>query len=361
MNSNRQCRMKPTAAGRSGFGMLTAIGITMLVALLSTVTYTVASHQIQSARRIREFLKAKVIAEAGANARYNAIKHRFADFSLHDWQTFGDGSYQTELIQHDTEHNQARLISVGRCGQSEAHIELLLRNYQRFFTNDHPVLQNAITTFSPLVIKGTVSVFNGGNIASKVSVEVTSNAARIDGGANAPVVIDKHDAISGAICEDPAMCDYQWNDFLRLSDYLDHAVLYDRSVSLESYPPNTILYVPGDITINPSTPLQLCIIATGKISVSGSAVLKQPGTYPTLVSEMGNIEFSAGANVEGLIAAMGVSSTIKSAGGGNTPININGSIILGGTFDGSGTWSINFKKVALTPPGEDNTLIMAWQ
>ncbi len=353
--------MRQHISGKAGFGMVTALGITLLVAILSGLIYTVANHQIQSARRIREYLKAKVIAEAGANARYNDVKHLFADFTLHDWQPFGDGSYQTELIRQSNDLNQARLISVGRCEKSQARIELVLRNYQRFYTNDHPVLQNAITTFSPMVIKGTVTVLNGGNVASKVSIEVKSTATTIDGGANAPLVIDKHNTIAGEINEDPAMCDYKWDDFLRLSDYLDHSVLYDKNTPLESYPPNTILYVQGDITINPNAPLQLCIIATGNISVSGSAVLNQPGTYPTLVSEMGDINFSAGASVEGLVAAMGVTSTIKSSGGGSEPINLNGSIVLGGNFDGSGNWSINFKKVTLTPPGDDNTLILAWQ
>ncbi|OPZ71310.1 MAG: hypothetical protein BWY83_01206 [bacterium ADurb.Bin478] len=191
--------------------------------------------------------------------------------------------------------------------------------------------------------------------------DVRSNATSIDGGANAPTVSDRHGTVKRAISNDPSLCDYNWDDFLKLSDYLGHAVLYDGKTDLASYPDNTILYVNGNLSINTATPLKLCIIATGDISVSAQCNLQQPGTYPTLISENGDIDFGGGANVEGLVAAMGVASTISSSGGGNIPVNINGSIVLGGEFNGSGNWCINFKKVTLIPPGEDNTLVMAWQ
>lgn len=345
----------------SGFALITAIGVAMLTSILSASIYLVASNQIQAARKTREYLKAKVIAEAGANVRYNGIKHRFTGFGLEDETAFGDGNYQTELVMNQADANQARLISVGRCGIARARIEISLRNFQHFFTNDHVVLQNAITTFSPLRITGTVLVNDGGSIASKVLIDVRSNATSIDGGANAPTVSDKHGTVKGAISNDPSLYDYNWDDFLKLSDYLGHAVLYDGKTDLASYPDNTILYVNGELSINTATPLKLCIIATGDISVSAQCNLQQPGTYPTLVSENGDIDFGGGANVEGLVAAMGVASTISSSGGGNIPVNINGSIVLGGEFNGSGNWCINFRKVTLIPPGEDNTLVMAWQ
>jgi hypothetical protein len=213
-----------------------------------------------------------------------------------------------------------------------------------------------------MTLGGNVSVV--GDIASATSI-TTNGKPEINGSGSSPEITDKHGTIIGGTSDDPDRYTFTWDSFLKLEDYIVHAVTWDFSTPLSSYPDGTILYVPGNIKITETSPLNLCIIATGDISVTAQANLTQPGTYPTLVSRDGSIKLAGGATVDGLIAAMSSSGSVQTTGGGNTPVNINGSVITGGDFKDAGNWAINYAPITLLPPGEyaseDNVVVVAWK
>ena len=298
----------------------------------------------------------------------NSIKRNFTGFGEDPAVDFGGGTYQVTLNAVGTD--RAQLISVGRCGGSEAQVALSLRNFARAETSGGrlaapKVLRNAVTAVGSMTLGGNIEV--NGDIASAVSITANGNAGSVNGNANAPAISDKHGQITGVKGNDASRYAFSWDSFLRLEDYLAHAVTWDGR-SLDSYPDNTILYVNGSITMASATALRLCIIATGDIQASGQVTLLQPATYPTLVSREGSIKLTGGSQVDGLIAAMGPSGDIQTTGGGNTPVNINGSLLVGGDFKDNGNWCIHNSyspTMMLAPPGssitEDYTVIVAWQ
>ncbi len=349
---------------RGGFAMLVTIGVILVVTIASGGVFVLVRQEVHAARLTRDFLLSKVIAESGANLYYNEIRGTFSGFGEQPETAFGGGTYQITL--EDLGGNRAILRSVGRAGLSEATVVLSLRNFQITTTSSGQrvspaVLDNAMTSGGAMRLAGNVTVI--GNVASATSITTSGNAGQVVGEGSAPSVDDKKGMISGGTLNDPERYNLDWNSFLKLEDYLAHAVTWDgRDISL--YPENTILYVPGNIKISSSTTVRISIIAAGDIWIAGQATFQQPGTYPTLVSRDGSIKISGGASIEGLVAAMSSSGTVSTSGGGNTPVNISGSVICGGEFKDSGNWTIQHSTVELVPPGEttseDNVVVVAW-
>ncbi len=362
---NTQHNASPHPRHRGGFALVVSLGVILIVSIASAGIFGLVRQEMHMATLTRDFLKARVIAEAGANAYYAEIRNNFTGFGEQPVTAFGDGEYQVTLTEIRPEWAQLR--SVGRAGRSEAVVSMTLRNFLLELTEggrrvSPGVFSNAMTAGGEMRLGGNVTV--QGDIASADSITVQGNAATITGAGNSPSIDDKHNRIQGGEGNDPDRYTVDWDSFLRLEDYLAHAVTWNGR-DLSSYPDNTILFVPGNISIAGGGTLRLSIIATGDISITGQAQLQQPGNYPTLVSRDGSIKMAGGSSAEGLIAVMSTSGTISTTGGGNTPVNIEGSIIVGGEFKDSGRWTISHGEVVLTPPddeavGGDHVVVIAW-
>ncbi len=353
--------------GRDGFATITAMSIVLMIAVMTAGTYVVAQNQMQAAKKAREFLKAKVIAEAGANIRYAAMKHAFSGFGTDEAIAFGDGTYQTTVTAIGDD--RALLTSVGRNGLSEAKVNISLRNFGKTNTTEgvatqHPILQNAITTLGTLTLNGTLRI--NGDIASASAIVIKGGSGTIIGEANAPSFDGKEKVLSEGVGNDPVAYTFDWDTFLKIEDYINapDTVVWNGSTPLSSYPAGTIIYYDGDINVN-STPVNCCLIATGGIRVQSHVTLNKPGNLPTLVAINGDIEMHGGPNVNGLIVAMGGTMS-RASGGGGTDCNITGAIVTKGALDFGGGFVLNWDgSLALAPPGttvvEDNTVVVAWQ
>lgn len=356
--------LKKNRETRAGFALLIALCIVLVVSVASGGIFMLLRQGVHSARLTRDFLSAKVIAESGANIYYNAIRNNFTGFGDQAETAFGAGTYQVSLV--DLGENRAILRSIGRAGLSQATVVLSLRNFRIVQTGSGQrvqpaVLDNAMTSGGSMTLSGNVTVI--GDIASATSITTKGNAGQVDGQGSSPSVSDSKGMLSEGSVNDPERYTVDWDSFLKLEDYLSHAVTWDGR-NIATYPENTILYVPGNIKISSSATVRICIIATGDIWIAGQATLQQPSTYPTLVSRDGSIKLTGGSSVEGLVAAMSSSGTVSTSGGGNTPVNISGAVVVGGTFKDSGRWTIEHSTVELVPPDEttaqDNVVVVAW-
>jgi len=322
--------------------------------------------QMHAARRMRDFLKAKVIAESGLNVVLNDIRGNIPHVAAYAGAAtaFHDGTYAVaieEIGESDDENiRYLRLTSVGRCGIAEATASLTVRH--RHLVNETPnpdletVLRNAITSGGAITLAG--SIYIGGDAASPVSIRINGNSATITGSLYTPSFSGKEGGVGGEIEDDPARYEVDWDKVLDIDKFLEHAVTYDGR-AWSSYPANTIVYCPGDVNISGNDTFQCCVIAEGDIKMTGSTTLLQPGTYPALVSLTGSVKLGGTASATGLVAAL--AGTVTNSGTGD----ITGCVISVGSFKESGNWSIFFTDVEIRPPGtvttDDLVEVVAWQ
>lgn len=346
--------MKKKGRGRreEGFALVTAVSICLLVSILSAAIYTVAGYQMQAARKTREHLKAKVIAEAGANARYNAVKYRFGGFGEDPETEFGGGAYQTTLTAAGSD--RALLVSVGRCGLAEARIALSLRNFPLLLDPDNPdsslpeMLKYAIATEGNLKLHGTSTTVDGDILCG--------GTCKLSG----------KPAITGRTVEHSPATIASWFD---VSAYTMHpdTIVWDGKTDLSSYPSSAIVYCPGNLTLSGNNAvINCCLIVQGDIDVSSHVVFNKPAYGPTLVSITGDIDLHGGPSISGAVIA--IDGTIsKMSGGGGTSCNIAGSVVVKGDLDFGGGFSVNYDPglAHFEPPDtvetKDRTVIIAWQ
>jgi len=121
---------------------------------------------------------------------------------------------------------------------------------------------------------------------------------------------------------------------------------YSMSGSANVVIPGGIMYVIGDFSYSGSGDIVGSIIATGKISISGSCDLTATNGYPLLVSKESNIDISGSGDYTGLIMAQ--TGNFSKSGSGF----VKGSIVVNGTFDASGSWgALIYQDVTPTVPG----------
>ncbi|MDD5704280.1 MAG: hypothetical protein PHR35_00015 [Kiritimatiellae bacterium] len=345
--------------GKSGFALVTAISITMMIAMLASAIYSVASYQVRAARKTREFLKARVIAEAGANARYNEIKHCFAeaDFDTNPEIAFGGGKYQTTLESAGT--NRALLTSVGKCGISSATITLSLRNFPKVANASTNTTESAPWEDVAMFTPGTIRI--NGSPSASVSGDVL--CGDLDEKKGWPYEGECTEGASGNINE--------WFDVTKYTPFAYRwtGTAAALSQAIKDNPAQfdgQIVFFDGvdEVSIESCT-LNCCLITAGPISVTGGAVCNGVNGLPTLVSVTGSIALHGGPEITGAIVAVG--GSIASTGGGSAALNFTGPLVAqdGITFGGSDALEYDADRAEFKPPDSeivtDNTVIIAWQ
>lgn len=122
------------------------------------------------------------------------------------------------------------------------------------------------------------------------------------------------------------------------------------SVSSTIQPVGGIMWVDGDLKISGSGNIIGCFIATGYIKISGSGDQIKVGDYPAIVSRDSYIDISGDGQFHGLIYAP--NGYINKSGSGD----VVGSIICGGEFKKSRSWSImTYEDSTPVPPSGGGT------
>ena len=352
--------------GRGGVALIVALSFLMVMVGVAAGVLAFGQQQMHAARRTRDFLKSKVIAESGLNIAFNDIRNNIASVATYVGTdtAFHDGTYAIMIEEvgeaDDDNIRYLRITSIGRCGIAEATETLAVRHRHLVDETPNPdldaVLRNAVTSGGAITLGG--SMYVGGDAATPVSIRINGNAGTITGSVYSPSFRGKTDLVGGDIADDPSRYEVDWDKVLDIDQFLGHAVTYDGR-AWSSYPANTIVYCPGNVTIAANGTFQCCVIAEGDIHMSGTPTLLQPGTYPALVSLTGDIKLSGTAAANGLVAAL--AGTVTNSGNGD----IFGCVISVGSFKESGNWSIFFTDVVIQPPGtvvtDDLVEVVAWQ
>lgn len=362
-----------TGRGVRGFALITAMAFVFLMSLVAAGVLALGQQQLFAARRTRDFLKARVIAEAGANAAYNNVRTNYSRIVNFTGQpvNYDDGVYRvgitTNRVQGVVGNDCAVLVSTGTCGIAKALVGMSLRNFGRQTALGVPqvnsmILSNAVTSGGALTLTGGATINGSAGSMVKITVKGSSD---ITGTAYAPVISGTSPAVN-----DPARYTFDANTLIDYAAYKAASVAWDGHTDFASYPAGTIVFCDvgtGNVTVNNSgSTIRCCIISTGGFYLTAHPVLVQTGGYPALISLNGDIDMHGGADVTGVIIAKSASATTKNTGGGGTETNISGAFITAGVYDGGGNWDINFTPVSLTyapakTTSSDGVVPMAFQ
>lgn len=384
-------------ATRRGSALLTTFLLVMFVALAGAGMYQYSSQQIFSVARTRDYLRAKVIAEAGANQAYNRMRYDFsarnnaANFPL---TSFGGGTYDVTVTSVSS--NKARLVSVGTCGLAESRVSADLLNTPRTrieWSIDDQILELSVFTNHSILVGGTISwggngmILNGGDVRSNSKMSFTGGgtlqgpylrvyssmeiylqgSSKIIGNTFAPKYSGTAN-ITGT--KTTVVVPFTAIPNIDLTTFYQRALTNNEvksgtfSPSIGYSPVGGVVWVNGNIKI-PNGSFNGCFIATGDIDMSTAGTMGPVNGYPLLISRDGTIKVTGTPTVSGLIYARG--GSVDWQGGGQ----LNGSIVAtGGLNKGGGSdLIINFSPVSPVVPGmpvqvtnsTDYVRVSAWQ
>ncbi len=378
----------------TGSALVTVMGVILLIAVVGAGMVTLGRQQIFSARRMRDYAKAQIIAESGANAAYSLLKTNFAartnpnNFPL---TTFGDGTYDATVASIGT--NRASITSTGTCGLAKAVVRVDIKNYPIATSNGAPIQGQSPYGFAILAganlgwngnsdmqlsngwmhCNGTYSA-NGvntarGNVESCVAISMVGQAT-ITGMGKAP-------SVSGGTVGTPVVGSVPLVSIpdIDLSPYYTAALASgqvfngDKSISGTVTPAGGIMWVNGRLYLGNGT-YNGCFIATGDIELkttgNGTIDNNKVNRYPILVSRDAGITIKQAKTwtFNGLVYCKTGSFDKQ----GNGDVVGTGAIIAAGNVTKNGGWSglLYSDPTPIPPNGNNNTIadkvvITAWQ
>lgn len=383
-----------TCHKRNGSALLTVVGIVFLIAIVAASMVAMGRQQIFAAAHLRDYVKAQMIAEAGANQAYNVMKTNFAarlDPNNFPATDFDGGRYDATV--ESVSSNKASITSTGLYGSATAMVKVDIQNFPSITSNGAPV--QGVDPFGFSVLSGgdlgwagnsDMEMSNGwlhcngaysangnnivrGNVASHIGITMIGGAT-ITGYGNAP-------SISGGSIAHPNLGGVPLVPVpsIDLTPYYNAALankqVYSsgKSISGTVTPPGGIMWVNGSMTVGNGT-FTGCFIATGGIELqttsTDSITFKKVNQYPVLASRDGSITIKQAKlfSFEGLIYCKTGSFDKQ----GNGDVYGVGSIIAAGNVTKNGGWSgLIYSDPTPIPPGgsnvssRDKVIIMAWQ
>lgn len=357
---------------RRGSALLVTMGVIVLAGAAGAIMLTSTRQQVLAVRRTRDFLMAKITAEAGVNDAYQKVKSDFRALSVSG--SLNNGTYSATVSI--TTNLTGRITSVGRCGLAEATVTATVRNYQTTGGTD-AAFNYAILCGGVLDTSGSMTINNGGkvhsngafgmsgsgvitspNVSSSTSMKFTGSS-QINGNATAPSFsFTGTSKVTGT--KTTASVPTVQIPTLSISNYYAIAqangqVFSGRQSWSSGYTPRGgVVWVDGDISISGSSASTGCFICTGDFKMSGSGSLNQVSNYPAVISTVGNVNFTGSGVIEGLVYAPVGKIDLS----GST--SFTGSLICGGKFNVTGSGGIVNYLYSGPTTVQDRVVITAW-
>lgn len=286
----------------SGSALLTTTGVMVVVMLAvgSLATYVLSSSH--GVRRMAHVVRARAIAEAGANRAYDALR---ADFSLRGTSltnlfpqtTFGGGHYTVQV--EPAAGGFARVISTGHSGGVTHSVGVDLRD-ANYGSGLPPFLEYAIFSNGAMQINGTPKEVNGdlqtngpfvlngdySNVNGKIFAPNSTDVPEEHRGNWTPIPFPQlwepeFQAFLAAADEEGILTEYSGDQVFRGDHSFDGITVVDGAVTFRGSGTreiNGLLYVSGSVTVNGSTELSGALLVGGSITINGaSAVMTHQG------------------------------------------------------------------------------------
>jgi hypothetical protein len=379
---------------QSGSALVAVMGIVFLIAIVAATMVAMGRQQVFSAAHLRDYVKAQMISEAGANQAYNVMKTNFAarlDSNNFPSTPFDGGSYDATVISISS--NKASITSTGLYGSATALTKVDIQNFPSTTTNGAPV--PGVDPYGFAILGGgdlgwagnsDINLSNGwmhcngtysanginivrGNVASHLGINMIGGAT-ITGTGKAP-------SISGGGVGEPMVAPVPIVSIpdIDLTPYYNAALANGqvfpsgKALSGDIAPPGGVMWVNGSMIVGNGT-FTGCFIATGAIEIkttgNDSITFNKVNQYPVLASRDGTITVKQAKTFtfNGLIYCKTGSFDKQ----GNGDVFGTGAIIAAGNVSKNGGWSgMLYSDPTPIPPGgvnissRDKVLIMAWQ
>jgi hypothetical protein len=369
---------------QAGFSFLTVMALAVLISIVGTSLYSLARYQTYSTQRTILSLKARSIAEAGANDVYNTIRTNFSPYLGETVEAdFDAGRYEVEIQEIENRTNVARIVSHGFAGPIEAIVSLNVKNNAIVTTSTNGTSLNEFfakyssfsggaatqTGSSAVTIQGGTIYANGLTVKKKLTAtgSAVEYAGSISGAANilgetsispvAPKIFPKAELL--ALLNN-----------VYFQEATDHGNVYTvaqfNALASPKTPKNggAIIWVAGSVGVFDGT-VNACLVSTGYIKVHGTITPPSDSNgnpYPALICRDAGIDINSGSStLNGAVIAM--NGDCKFNGGAI----IKGALLTSSVLDLSGNSTVNVQSTFTPPPGTqtstsaDNVIITAWE
>jgi cytoskeletal protein CcmA (bactofilin family) len=363
--------------------MTVMIVITVIGMLVVAMVYS-SSVRALRARQLGNKTRAIAIAEAGVAQTYSVLATNWGlryNNSVFPPSNYGGGTYDVTVQVPAGNSNQAILVSTGFYSTVSASVMADLYNYGA--TNGgggggggsgQGAYGYAIVSGGTMTWSGSGDVVLGpgakihsndrfkmtgsggveGNISSTVKIWLTGSS-HITGNAAAPVFDTSGSCITGSKTTGSVAAVAIPN--IDLTPYYNAALasgqVYNGNQHFSSgnvAPSGGIMWVNGNLRISSSGQMIGCFIATGNIDITGSGDQIKVANYPAFVSRDGDVDLAGSGQTHGLIYVR--IGDFDTSGSGNHI----GSIIVGGTYDASGSGDfMTYENSTPVPPGGGGT------
>lgn len=376
-------------AGRGGAAMVTVLLLVLLVPLIGGGLMLFAQRQAYSASLLADQIRAKAIAEAGANVAYSLLITNFAARSNNAYfpsTNYAGGTYDVGVKPVGS--LAAVIYSTGRYDQAVARVVLDIINereetyrppptspwYYTIFVNGYIDDNGNGTVFGDVHGNSTAGINGGSEWGSDISncnVEVCDTLThKGNGGIHGTVKAPRFN-LSGPkhfheqITTNVARITFPEID---LTPYYNIAASngqvyaggkYNSDVGLGVIP-GGVRWFNGDVEFKKNCSFTGCIIATGSITFNGGLTTTRVGYLPAIVSRDSEILINGAHTINGLVYSKG-DTRMNGAG------LIDGTVVVGGNFRLNGSYGIvSYRYSEPGLPGEDplardRIMISAWQ
>jgi hypothetical protein len=358
---------------RRGSALITFLGVIVVVSLAAAALVTYAKNQAYAVGRVRDHVKAQIIAEAGANDAYSVLKSNFAlrsDPGAFPATAFGGGTYDVAvtpvgvdaaLIECTATFGDATAVAMmdikdfgaavppgGGGGGAPPPVgayecAILAGSIDYGGNGQTDCGAGRVHSNSTYDQNGTTDL-KGGLLSACTYIKSVGNG-KINSNAEAPSFQKKSPGNITGTATAKAVAAVPFPE-LDLGPYYQWALAHGEVYASDpgTYTPaGGVMWVNGSIHASGGATIQGCIIATGDIKLTGNCTHTQVGGLPALISRDGSIDVNSCIETHGLIYAM--NGDVKFAGNGKQ----FGSVFAKGRFWKTGGWDA-VAYVDSTPP-----------
>lgn len=356
-----------------------------------TMLVVIGQQSVFRGHRILNRAKATAYAEAGIEFAYSVLRDDFdqrtnsAAFRLDKSGTYSNGTQLASIYDQGTftlsltpVSNQYVVVnSVGKCGNSEVEVEVLVEDANYVDYNNYDAFNYAIAAGGsgglgggganvgspelvihvngPVTVNGSIDV--DVSIASTESIDLKNKT--INGAAYAPDISSNGTADGGKHRQAVPPLTIPNIDLNGLYQRAkDNNEVYiatgEYAIKNDITPAGGVMFVDGNVKIYAN--VSGTVIATGDITLVGGGV-KETGSGIAMATETGDILNRSTGESEGLIYSRTGSYTMQAAQG-----TVTGQIMVGGDVSQTGGNTLVFE---VTPPDEEfldaYPVISAWQ
>jgi len=383
-----------SVAPRSGSAFITTMFVIGVLSVVTAGMITIAVNQPFAVRRDCDMIRAKAIAEAGANIAFVMICSNYSTVSnsaAFPVTNYRGGKYDPTVTPMSP--TSAVISCIGVYNVATSTVALDVRN----ITTNMPTGSGqpaATGAYACAMMSGGQMTWNGnstvnmgaGTLQSNTGLQIAGNSriqgdvairgqlkmtgnARVTGDATAASYsLSGNTSVTGTKTTGTvplvAIPDIDLTPYYNTA--LANGQVYSSSHSFSGNytmtPPGGIIWVDGDLSFSGNGTITGCIIATGNITMSGNVTQNAVNYYPALVSQTGNITLAGNTSLHGLLYTKTGNTTIS----GN--VELTGSIISAGTYNMSGNFTayIYQNSTPVAPGGSSsspvsNVGITAWR